>query len=91
MTYPQPHLYRSVIYIYLEHDSYLCLCYVVPEQSSRQSMIELDTFDRLLYYIVHLDHENTNIHLVICGDMNARISYLMKILDMLIICLMITL
>ena len=60
--------------LYLEHDLYLCLCYVVPEQSSRQSMIGLDTFDRLLNYIVHLDHEKTNIHLVICGDMNAHTS-----------------
>ena len=39
----------------LSNDLYICLCYVVPEGSSRQAMIESHTFERLLEFIVDLD------------------------------------
>jgi len=39
----------------LKDDLYICLCYVVPEGSSRNSMIESHTFDRLSEYICNLD------------------------------------
>lgn len=58
----------------LNHDLYFCLCYVIPENSSRQSMIEVHTLDRLLSNIVKLNSEYNNLHLVICGDMNAHTS-----------------
>ena len=37
-------------------------------------MIEVHTLDRLLSNIVKLNSEYNNLHLVICGDMNAHTS-----------------
>ena len=44
----------------LNSDLYICLCYVVPENSSRQTRIETHTFGRLLEYITNLDANDTN-------------------------------
>lgn len=59
----------------LNNDVYFCLCYVVPENSSRQSMIETHTFDRLFTFITELNAKNENaFNFVLCGDMNAHTS-----------------
>ena len=38
----------------LRNDLYFCLCYIVPENSSRQDMMDVHTFDRLLTFITEL-------------------------------------
>ena len=54
---------------------FFCLCYVVPENSSRQSMIENHTLDRLLNFITNLNVNNENcFNFVLCGDFNAHTS-----------------
>jgi exonuclease III len=59
----------------LTHDLFVCLCYVIPDDSSRQSMIDSNVFDRLLDYIASLYSTLVNdFELLICGDMNARTS-----------------
>ena len=59
----------------LNSDLYICLCYVVPESSSRQTRIETHTFGRLLESITNLDANDTNqLNFVLCGDLNAHTS-----------------
>ena len=59
----------------LNSDFYVCLCCVVPENSSRHTLIETHTFDRLLEFITNLDANDTNeLNFVLCGDLNAHIS-----------------
>ena len=59
----------------LEYDLFLCLCYVVPENSSRQAMLDSHTYQRLLDFIVSLDSKYENVfHLTVCGDLNSRTS-----------------
>ena len=58
-----------------ERDLYVCLCYVIPDGSSRQSMVESNIFDRLGDSVVHIeDKAQNNCSLLICGDMNAHTS-----------------
>ena len=59
----------------LNSDLYICLCYVVPENSSRQTLIETHTFYRLLEFITNLDANDSNeLNFVLCGDLNAHTS-----------------
>ena len=61
--------------LHLQHDLYIFLCYVVPDESSRQSMIETNTFDRLLDSMAFLENNTQNCcHLLVCGDFNSRTS-----------------
>ena len=56
-------------------DLYNCLCYVVPDDSSRQSLNESNIFDRLLESVVFVEDKSANnCNLLICGDFNARSS-----------------
>ena len=59
----------------LLNDLFICLCYVVPDESSRQTMIDSNVCDRIIDFITSLDakHEN-NLNLLLCGDMNSRTS-----------------
>ena len=41
--------------IFSDKDLYVCLCYVTPDDSSRQSMVETNIFDRMLDSVVHID------------------------------------
>ena len=59
----------------LQNDLLLCLCYIVPENSSRLSLAESSTFDRLTEFILQSavkDGESMNF--ILCGDMNSRTS-----------------
>ena len=61
--------------IYLDGDLFICLCYNLPSDSSRQSLMDEDIFDRICSYITVLKNECRNdSHFLICGGMNARIA-----------------
>ena len=52
----------------LSEDLYICLCYVTPDESSRQSLIETNMFDRLFDSMVSIESKAQNkCHLVACG------------------------
>ena len=58
-----------------ENDLYLCLCYVVPSNSSRQGVIETNVFDEILLNITHIKHVTENAcNFLITGDFNSRIG-----------------
>ena len=57
------------------NDLYICLCYVIPDESSRQTLTENNIFDRLLDSVVFVENKaDNNFHLLICGDFNGRLS-----------------
>ena len=59
----------------LQNDLFLCLCYVIPENSSRQAMLNSHTFERLLDFIVSLDSRYENgLNFILCGDLNSHTS-----------------
>ena len=59
----------------LDGDLFICLCYNLPSDSSRQSLIDEDMFDRVCNYVTFIKNEYGNeSHFLICGDMNARIA-----------------
>ena len=61
--------------INLENDLYLGLCYVLPELSSRQSMVDTSTFDRLNDSIVSIySITNEQCNILLAGDFNSRTS-----------------
>ena len=53
----------------------MCLSYVLPDDSSRQSMVETNIFDRLLNSVVYINNiANDNAYVLMCGDFNARLA-----------------
>ena len=59
----------------LNNDLYICLCYVVPDESSRQALIDTNIFDRILESVVYIESKAQNeFSMLICGDFNARSS-----------------
>ena len=57
------------------NDLYLCLCYILPQGSSRQPLIEIPVLDRISDFILEIANEtNNNYNLMICGDFNSRTS-----------------
>ena len=59
----------------MKNDLFLCLCYVIPENSSRQAMLNTNTFDRLTDFIASLDYKHdSGFNFVLCGDFNSRTS-----------------
>ena len=61
--------------LFSEKDLYVCLCYVTPDDSSRQSMVESNIFDRLLDSVAHIENiSSNNCSILACGDWNARTS-----------------
>ena len=64
----------SGVSLSISHDLYVCLCYVIPDDSSRQSMIDNNTFDRLLDFITSIHSKDEHFDILLCGDMNARTS-----------------
>ena len=54
---------------------HVCLCYVIPDDSSRQSMIESNIFDRFVDSVVLIENKSqSDCSLLICGDFNSRTS-----------------
>lgn len=59
----------------LEKDLYVCLCYVIPDDSSRQTMIDNNIFDRLTTFITEIDAKcQSNCYILLAGDFNSRTS-----------------
>ena len=57
----------------LSNDLYLCLCYIVPSDSSRESFMELNVLERICDHIIQISNDtNDCYHLLICGDFNSR-------------------
>lgn len=54
-----------------DRDVMVCLCYVVPQNSTRQNVINFDIFDEIQTHIAEFESEATNWY-VITGDFNAR-------------------
>ena len=53
----------------------MCLCYVVPSNSSRQGVIEINVFDEILLNITHIKHVTENaFNFLVMGDFNSRIG-----------------
>ena len=61
-------------YFGLQKQIYICLSYVLPAGSSRESLIDIDTFDRIQDNIIEikLSEETENISFMLLGDLNAR-------------------
>ena len=56
-------------------DLYVGLCYVVPDDSSRQSLIDTNIFDRLLDSFIFIENTSQNdCTILLCGDFNSRSS-----------------
>ena len=59
----------------IDRDLYICLCYVVPDGSSRQALIETNIFDRILESVAHIESKSQkDFSMLICGDFNSRTS-----------------
>ena len=57
----------------LQHDVYMCLCYIVPADSSREYFIQINVIDRISDHILQIANEtNEQYHLLVCGDLNGR-------------------
>ena len=53
------------------------LCYVLPVGTSREPLVDVSIFDRLLLHIAELEAEHSeNCSFIVCGDMNARMGTL---------------
>ena len=55
----------------IDNDLFICLCYNLPSDSSRQNLMDEDIFDRICSYVTFLKNEYGNDSHLICGDMNA--------------------
>lgn len=59
----------------LNNDLYICFSYVIPDDSSRQSLVETNIFHRLLESVVLIETKSqNNCNLLICGDFNSLTS-----------------
>lgn len=63
-------------YVDMTEELYICLCYNVPEGSSRQDLIDsVDIFDRIIDQIVQIKTlTNDTSNVLECGDFDARVS-----------------
>lgn len=58
-----------------ENDLYLCLCYIMPSNSSRQSINEVNVYDEILQNIIHIQNTTENAcNFLLLGDLNSRIG-----------------
>ena len=62
--------------VFSENTLYLCLCYVLPAGTSRQTIVETSVFDRISDDVAFFqsNHNESDCSFIICGDMNARIK-----------------
>ena len=56
---------------------FVCLCYVMPVLTSREPLVDVSVYDRLLLHISKFEAKHSdNCSFIVCGDMNARTSTL---------------
>lgn len=61
----------------IDYDLYVCLCYVIPDDSSPQTMVDSNVFDRLATFITEIDSKyDSNCYFLLAGNFNARTSNL---------------
>ena len=61
----------------IKRNIYIGLCYVLPDDSSRQSVVENNIFDRLIDSVVHVENISEDDGFIsIFGDFNSRTSVL---------------
>ena len=59
----------------IDKNLYIGLCYVLPDDSSRQTIIEDNIFDRLLDSLILAENDcNNDGYFILSGDFNARTS-----------------
>ena len=57
----------------LNHDLFLCLCCIIPANSSRDGLVEMNVLDRISNYILKIANDtNDCFNLLLCGDFNGR-------------------
>ena len=62
-------------YFWVDCNWHICLCYNVPAGSSREAMINSNIFERLMNYVAELKSiYGDDCSIIICGDLNARVS-----------------
>ena len=59
-------------YFGLPRDIHLCLCYIMPVNSSVQVRIECEVIDSIILDIAKLDETHPNSLFLVCGEMNGR-------------------
>ena len=58
-----------------DKDLYVCLCYIVPSNSSRNTFSDSNIYDVILENIVHIQNvSNENCYFMLTGDLNSRIG-----------------
>jgi exonuclease III len=61
----------------MDNDLFVCLCYVIPQGSSREHFIEDSVYDRILLHMVQISNEtNDNCSFLLLGDLNSRVGHL---------------
>ena len=61
--------------LHIDKNVYVGLCYVLPEDSSRQNIIDDNIFDRLLDSLMFAENDcDSDGYILLCGDFNARTS-----------------
>ena len=58
-----------------DKDLYVCLCYIIPSNSSRVTLSEFNTYDVILENIVNIQNiTNENCYFMLIGDLNSRVG-----------------
>ena len=61
-------------FFHLSRDIMLCLCYVVPQNSSHQGHLECETFDKIVNRIIELSsNQEEDLDFIVAGDLNGRV------------------
>ena len=80
---PSEHLWIKLDknYFGLTHDIIVCLCYIIPENSTAQCNTDVDVIDRITLDIAEFQVEYLDSLFVVCGDTNGRTATLNDYLE----------
>ena len=73
-------------YFGLHQDIHLCLCYIMPVNSSAQVRIECEVIDSIILDIAKLDETHPNYLFLVCGDMSGRTGTLADFVEFSFLC-----
>ena len=62
----------------LKHDIFICTVYIPPQNSSRESRLNIDRFEKLQNNIYKFANKGS---IILCGDFNARIGTVEDFID----------